>query len=1640
MRARLSVAILTSIWPVLLSAAITRSTKPQNYDVRDDDSPAAIETLDRHLRRHEPGHLQKKASAQQAFANALKHLGETIPGADVIASAHTGGPEVVGVARGRGKLTPGGGENREQVLRKFLLDHADLYGLGPDEIAHLVKTADYMNPAGNLAWLALERRIKGRKVFRGEIEAAFTPAGELVRTRGELPVLVDDDDAADAAIVSAPEAIAVAAASIGIRVAPGDLQLSGSDGTSVSYTGGPFVRPTRPELQYFPLDVGAVDLVWSMTLWLDDDAYWVLVSAEIPDVLFRKNISEDQTQPATYSVYNAANPAPLLPSTALPGSGFQAPGIARTSLTLISELPLFDNLGWLTDGVNTTTGNNVDAGLDLVAPDGIDPDGRPTGSPFRVFDFPYNPPPIGTDAPSNVSYRWGEVAHMFFWANRYHDLLYQLGFTEAARNFQTDNFGRGGIGGDPVLAEAQDYSGTNNANFSAAADGTLTRMQMYVFTGPNPARTSTLEQDVLLHELTHGTSIRLHGNGTGLSSTMSRGMGEGWSDFYAKALIAKSSEDVNGIYPSGPWVTLNLLPGFTDNYYYGIRRFPYTVMSNVGANGRPHNPLTFADIDPAQIDLTDGAYPRGPAGSPLAFEVHASGEVWAMALFEMRARLIQRLGFDIGNQRTLQLVTDAMKLDPLNPTFLQGRDSILAADCASYGGADELDIWSGFAVRGMGYSARAVGATSSSVTEAFDVPNLVIGTATVGGGSCAFGDGVADPGETVALLIPVTNPLCAHTANDVVVSIEGGSAVSLGTIPPGGTVPAVVNYTVPTGSCGTLLHLAVTINSSLGAANRKFDLRVGTPTLFEAPVTYTAATPVAIPDVASVDIPIVVTGTDTINKVDVKVRLVHQLAQDLILTLIAPDGTRVTLARNRGIANGGFGTGANDCTGTPTTFDDSGQFLTAGGGTYVGTFRPETPLSVLNDRPMNGTWKLRVTDANLNNVGTVGCAQLEITRQDYYCCGVPGTPLILSSSRTFTAESATPANGAADPDETVTVQFALRNFGTGVTSNLVATLLPNAAILAPSGPQSYGVIVPLGTPVSRPFTFVARGSCGDSFSATLKLQDGDNDLGTVTFPMRIGLLRQVTIAPRSQSGLSIPDTPRVSGVAPASIYPITITVPASIDPISKVTVTLFNFIHPSPADVDVLLVGPGGQTVVLMSDVALPGARSFTFTFDDSGPLLTSSSASGTYRPTNNPPDDFFPAPAPAGPYGSAMSVFNGTAPGGTWALYVVDDTSGPSGSGSLSSGWGLTITTRAEICIIQSCTLSCPAPVTAVADPGQPGAILTLPLASVSGGCGVVTSSPTSPSFFPIGTTTVTDTATRADGTTTTCTFPVQVLDDEPPKIAGATATPNVIDDFNHKMIDVEIAYTATDNSGVPPLLALTVSSNEPIDGLGDGDTSPDWEIVDAHHVRLRGERAALGTGRIYTITITATDAAGNASTASVVVTVPHDLSQPTTRNAQRSLHPLEDQIVLAVHAAAAVDVLGRGIAAVDVETDAADVGVALGDAPHVLVQPRVDALAAVLRPHVDALDPPDVAVAPVAPLVGDHHRRDDAAVRLGDEVAAARRLVEDGAHAARDHRRLEIDRLGLAGHGLLKLDDQPRVCDGCFADSDFHLLGSDG
>ena len=119
----------------------------------------------------------------------------------------------------------------------------------------------------------------------------------------------------------------------------------------------------------------------------------------------------------------------------------------------------------------------------------------------------------------------------------------------------------------------------------------------------------------------------------------------------------------------------------------------------------------------------------------------------------------------------------------------------------------------------------------------------------------------------------------------------------------------------------------------------------------------------------------------------------------------------------------------------------------------------------------------------------------------------------VASGSTIVNESCPPANGAIDPGETPTVNLRLMNSGTGPTSNLVATLQPNANVLAPSGPQTYGAMAP-GTTAGRDFTFTAAGNCGDVITLTLQLQDGATSLGTASYTFTLGCNTACAGAPR----------------------------------------------------------------------------------------------------------------------------------------------------------------------------------------------------------------------------------------------------------------------------------------------------------------------------------------------------------------------------------------------------------------------------------------------------------------------------------------------------------------------------------------------
>jgi len=176
--------------------------------------------------------------------------------------------------------------------------------------------------------------------------------------------------------------------------------------------------------------------------------------------------------------------------------------------------------------------------------------------------------------------------------------------------------------------------------------------------------------------------------------------------------------------------------------------------------------------------------------------------------------------------------------------------------------------------------------------------------------------------------------------------------------------------------------------------------------------------------------------------------------------------------------------------------------------------------------------------------------------------------------------------------------------------------------------------------------------------------------------------------------------------------------------------------------------------------------------------------------------------------------------------------------------------------------------------DPGQCTAMVNYNYTVTDDQPGVqVVCVPADGSALGLGENAVNCVATDVHGATSSCDFTVRVEDNEAPVLSGMMASPSLLWPPNHKMKPVLIDYSATDNCSANLQCSLEVSSNQAVNANGDGNTSPDWEIIDEHHVELRAERQGKSDGRIYTVGVTCTDEAANSSGDAVTVTVPKSM-----------------------------------------------------------------------------------------------------------------------------------------------------------------------
>ncbi|MCC6819423.1 MAG: S8 family serine peptidase [Verrucomicrobia subdivision 3 bacterium] len=367
--------------------------------------------------------------------------------------------------------------------------------------------------------------------------------------------------------------------------------------------------------------------------------------------------------------------------------------------------------------------------------------------------------------------------------------------------------------------------------------------------------------------------------------------------------------------------------------------------------------------------------------------------------------------------------------------------------------------------------------------------------------------------------------------------------------------------------------------------------------------------------------------------------------------------------------------------------------ITVGGNTYKGNVfggafsitggnadARNNVESVFLPAGSTGNVAVTITAANINSDGVPN--EAPTLDQDFalviYNVSSTQTPILSPGGFSLLTEGCFPMNGAVDPGETVTMNFSLKNTGTAATSNLVATLLATNGVVQPSGAQLYGLVPADGGVVSRPFTFTTSGACGSTITPVWRLQEGTNNLGNVTQTLPLGLITVPTLAMTNAAPITIPD------VGKASIYPSPIAVSGVSGIVNKVTVTLLGYSHTWPDDVDVLLVGPTGQKVLLMSDCGGGNVlNGVTLTFDSEAVASVADNAvipSGHYKPTNfDTTSDNFPAPAPSGPFGGSLAAFNGLDPNGNWSLYVQDD--GSLDAGSIAQGWALSLTVSNLAC-----------------------------------------------------------------------------------------------------------------------------------------------------------------------------------------------------------------------------------------------------------------------------------------------------------------------------------------------------------------------
>jgi hypothetical protein len=622
-----------------------------------------------------------RVAPSAAQLSALRALGDVEVGWTELGTPHS--------LRARsGALTRPSKAAPDATARSFLRDNAELFRQQPGDIARLHLTLLDRDASG--ATFLRYRQMHGARQVHG--------SSMLIVLDGQRRVLFAGGTLAPSLGAAAPPGLTAdqAVARTALNVSPRTLppvrrQRTQPDASSTSFEntlalpGLRHAKPVKADLVTLPTATGG-RTAWRVRAEVASNAeYETLVDAQTGDVLYRKN------------QWSSSEPHGLVHTGDDPEAGAQVANV------------LFSGIGGTWVAADTTSGNNTNAYQDLFDDETADAGDQPVNAE-QHFDYTFSNT-WGTTGvlPTTGADRDAVVTQLYYYTNWYHDYAYDLGFTETSRNFQVDNFGLGGTGGDAVQAEADDSYGDgttelctdsegdpivcrNNANFNAGGpDGSTPRMQMYVgeenLGGGLFRRTQRANnRDTVIHEYTHGISGRIISDGNLAGGVQSGALGEGWSDAFATSI---NNDPVYGEYNNG-------------NYTTGIRGVAYD-----------NSTRTYGDL--CDIDA-DGC------------QVHADGTIWATALWEERAALVGKHGFAAAKSLHEDLLMLGLKATPDEPSFHDARTGYLLADALLdfFGHPDagnQCLIWRVFADNELGVTAAPDDDDDTTPTISTDTPD-----------------------------------------------------------------------------------------------------------------------------------------------------------------------------------------------------------------------------------------------------------------------------------------------------------------------------------------------------------------------------------------------------------------------------------------------------------------------------------------------------------------------------------------------------------------------------------------------------------------------------------------------------------------------------------------------------------------------------------------------------------------------------------------------------------------------------------------------------------------------------------------------------------------------------------------------------